>query len=315
MRGPGPGRPFFCAAAARSPKLRIGLPALVVLLSFTFLTGCDGLENNGPPTAPSGPLPAGSPVIYAAVGASDVTGIGSSNPCLALFTDCPASTGYAFVAARQLRSIGHAVTVNNLSIPTAVISERVRTLGLDNGHQTFGSLIDQLMPFIPPAATLVTVFAGANDVKVILAALGRGAGGSNPVAFIDEQVRLFGADYESLIEGIQRRAPDARIVVLNLPNMGALPFLAGGTLPERQAAQRASVETTKTGINTLTGKGVRVADLMCDPRFYLASTFSADGFHPNDQGYVMFADHVVKAATAPSYPNPQASCSQMTLIR
>jgi lysophospholipase L1-like esterase len=121
-------------------------------------------------------------------------------------------------------------------------------------------------------------------------------------------------DYDSLIDGIQQRAPDARIVVLNLPNMGALPFLAGGTLPERQAAQRASVGMSKTGINVLTGDGVRVVDLMCDARFYLASTFSADGFHPNDQGYAMFADHVVKAASATSYPSPQTTCPQMTLI-
>jgi lysophospholipase L1-like esterase len=263
---------------------------------------------------PSGPLPPNSAVTYAAVGASDVTGIGSSSPCLALFTDCPSSTGYVFVAASQLRSQGYTVAVSNLSIPTAVISARSRTLGLEHGYQSFGNMIDQLVPFVPNDATLVTVFAGANDVRVILAALGQGAGGSDPAAFIDGQVRAFGEEYDDLVTGIRRRAPNTRIVVLNLPNMGALPFLAGGGSLERQAAQRASVGMTSTAINTLTSRGVRVVDLMCDQRFYQSSTYSADGFHPNDQGYAILSEHVVRAATSASFPAPLSSCPPMTLI-
>jgi lysophospholipase L1-like esterase len=263
---------------------------------------------------PSGPLPLDSAVTYAAVGASDVTGIGSSSPCLALFTDCPSSTGYVFVTASHLRSQGYTVAVSNLSIPTAVISARSRTLGLEHGYQSFGNMIDQLMPFVPNNSTLVTVFAGANDVRVILAALGRGAGGSNPAAFIDAQVGALGEEYDDLITGIRRRAPNARIVVLNLPNMGALPFLAGGGTPARQAAQRASVGLTRTAINTLTSEDVRVVDLMCDQRFYQPSVYSADGFHPNDQGHAVFSEHVVRAATSASFPAPLSSCPPMTLV-
>ena len=51
--------------------------------------------------APSGPFPPGSTINYAAVGASDVTGIGSSVPCL--LADCSNGTGYVFVAESSFR--------------------------------------------------------------------------------------------------------------------------------------------------------------------------------------------------------------------
>jgi lysophospholipase L1-like esterase len=303
----------FCVVPTGSPKLRIGPWVLIAAVLATVSCKPMGMGNENP-MGPSGPLPTNSAVTYAAVGASDVTGIGSSGPCLALFADCPSSSGYVFVAARQLRTLGHTVAVSNLSIPTAVISARVRALGSAHGHQIFGNMLDQLVPFVPTAATLVTVFAGANDVRVILSALGQGAGGSNQEAFIDDQVRAFGEEYDELITGIRRRAPNARIVVLNLPNMGALPFLGAGGTSARQAAQRASVGMTKTAINILTARGVRVADLMCDPRLYQPAIFSADGFHPNDQGYAIFSEYVVQAATRTSYAAPLSSCPPMTLI-
>ena len=64
------------------------------------------------------------------------------------------------------------------------------------------------------------------------------------------------------MNGIRARAGSTQIVVLNLPNMAALPYLAGASLAQKQAAQRASVRMTTTAINTL--QGVKVIDLMCD---------------------------------------------------
>ena len=71
---------------------------------------------------------------------------------------------------------------------------------------------------------------------------------------------------------------------------------------------------TRSGINPLAAEGVRVVDLMCDERFYEPSIYSADGFHPNDQGYALFSEHVVRAATAASYPVPQADCPPMAFV-
>lgn len=292
-------------------RLRVLHLAIALCLS-AGASGCDLLERGGP-TTPD-PLQPGE-IKYTAIGASDVNGFGSSAPCFVFLADCENGTGYVFVAARTLRASGSPVTVSSLGIPTAVISNRFQSLGGQfGGGIILGNLIDVEAPAVPTDTTLVTIFAGGNDVNVITAALGGGAGGSDPTAYLDQQVRNFGDDYATLLNVVRGRAPSALIVALNLPNLGALPFLAGASLAQRQAAQRASVRMTTTVVNPLVALGIRVVDLMCDTRFYLASTYSSDGFHPNDAGYAIMASLVVNAATAPSVAAPAASCPPMTLI-
>jgi len=289
------------------PKMRIlsTLPLFAVLLT----TACSQLGGSGSPTTPSGPLPAGSSLVYSAVGASDVMGIGSSSPCF-VFEDCNGN-GYVWVAARQLRSSGYTVSVGSLGIPAAVISRAFQDLGTQNGRTVGGNLLEQEMPFVSRSANVVTVFTGANDVNTITAALGNGAGGSDPSGYIDQKVSAFSGDMNTLISGIRARATSARIIVINLPNLAGLPYLAGASLSQKQAAQRASVRMTTTSINTL--QGVSVIDLMCDSRFYQGSMYSSDGFHPNDTGYAVLGAEVVNAVTSSSYPAPRSSCAQMTL--
>jgi lysophospholipase L1-like esterase len=256
-------------------------------------------------------LPPGVAVVYSAIGGSDATGHGSSNECLIPFGDCPDGLGYVPVAIRTLKGMGFTITSRNLGIPTAVISRSFQNLGQQYGRTIVGNFIDSEMPFILPNSTLVTIFAGGNDVNTITAALGGGAGGADPAGYIDREVNGFGADYTTLVGGVRSRASGAHIIVLNLPNLGALPYLAGASLAQRQAAQRAAVGMTASVINKL--PNVTVVDLMCDARIYLASSYSADGFHPSDAGYAIIAHEVVLAATT-SYPAPQSSCAQMTLI-
>lgn len=280
------------------------------MLSALGLSACEKLgSGNASPTTPSGP-PAGSTIVYSAVGASDVLGIGSSNPCF-LYEDCNGN-GYVWVAARALRSQGFAVEVAQLGIPAGVISPTFQDLGVQYGRTIGGNFLQSEMPFVKREAALVTVFVGANDVNTITAALGGGAGGSNPTAYIDQMVNAFGTDYAALITGIRARATSARIVVLNLPNLAALPYLSGASLAQKQAAQRAAVRIATTIINPRSD--TTVIDLMCDPRLYQASIFSADGFHPNDAGYAILGTEIVAALTSSSYPAPRSACSQMTIF-
>ena len=293
-----------------SPKMRI-LRVLVLGAGLVASAGCSKLglgDTPSTPTAPSGPPSAGASLVYSAVGASDVMGIGSTSPCF-VFEDCN-GTGYVWVAARQLRAQGYTVTVGSLGIPAAVISRTFQDLGSQNGRTIGGNLIEQEMPFVSRSANVVTVFTGANDVNTITAALGNGAGGSNQSGYIDQKVGTFASDFSTLITGIKARAGAARIIVLNLPNMAALPYLATASLAQKQAAQRASVRMTTTAINTM--QGVTVIDLMCDARMYQGSIYSSDGFHPNDSGYSLIGAEVVKAVTASSYAAPKGSCAQMT---
>jgi lysophospholipase L1-like esterase len=292
-----------------SPILRI---ARTVVFSFA-VASCDklGLGNHSNPAAPSSPPASGSTIVYAAIGASDAAGVGSSVQCVP-FTDCPNGMGYVQVVTRHLKDQGFNVDLWNLGVPTSVIGPDFESLGRQYGRTIAGNFIDYQMPFVPRNATLVTIFAGVNEVNTITAALGGGAGGSNPQGYIDEQVRAFAADYSVLIDGIRSRAGNPRIVILNVPNVGSLPFLAGATIAQRQAAQRAAVAMTRTSVNPMATKGVTVIDVMCDTRTYQPSTYSSDGLHPNDAGYANLAAEVVRAILSGTYPPPQSTCEAMT---
>jgi lysophospholipase L1-like esterase len=221
--------------------------------------------------------------------------------------------GYVPVAVRALKAQGFTVNNLNLGIPTTVIGADFQALGTKYNRTIFGNMIENEMPFVQPAATVITVFAGVNEINTITAAL-PAEGGSDPNGFVDAQVKAFASDYATLVAGIRARASSSRLVVLNVPNAAGLPFLAGASLAQRQAAQRAAVGMTKTAVNPLAASTVRVIDLMCDARSYAAVNYSGDGLHPNDAGYAFIAAEVVKAITGTSYPTPQASCSGMTIV-
>jgi lysophospholipase L1-like esterase len=55
-------------------------------------------------------------------------------------------------------------------------------------------------------------------------------------------------------------------------------------------------------------------DLMCDARSYQPGAYSADGFHPSDQGYAYLAEAYLQAITTGTAAAPQASCAAMTLV-
>ena len=293
----------------RTPNRRISALTACALLA----TACNKSSDSANPGGPT-PVGSGMPVVYTAIGASDANGVGSSVVCVP-FTECPNGMGYVQVAVRSLQSQGHTVSLRNLGIPTAVIGRDFQTLGQQYGRTIEGNFIDQEMPFVLGNSTVVTIFAGGNDVNVITAALGGGAGGSDPNGYIDAQVRAFGADYAVLLAGIRRLAPSARIVALNVPNMAGLPYLAGASINQRRAAQRAAVGMTTTVVNPLAGQGVTVVDVMCDGRSYQPSNYYSDGLHPNDAGYAFIASEVVRAMTSGSYPAPQGSCGGMTIVQ
>jgi lysophospholipase L1-like esterase len=287
------------------------IPAFVLPAVFVTVS-CSSNQN---PSGPS-PLPkANSAINYAAIAASDGNGVGSSVPCLpfAGLSDCPNGKGYVYVAANQLKAAGFTVNLTNLSVPTGVIGRDFQDLGAQYGHFDAVNFIDAEAPFVNANSTLITIFAGANDVNTVTSALGGGAGASDQIGFINTEIKAFGADYRTLLNLLGGRAPSARIVVLNLPNMGTMPFLANASLPQRQAAQMLSVGMTTTVINPLAAGNVLVIDMMCDPRSYQSSTYSSDGFHPSDVGYAWIAAEVVSAATT-NYKTPQSSCASMSAV-
>lgn len=175
-----------------------------------------------------------------------------------------------------------------------------------------GNFVDREMPFVPRDSTLVTIFGGANDANAVGDAMENGAAGTNIQGYIDTQARAFGADYDRLVRGVRSRAPGAFLILLNVPNLAALPYAARYPLEHRRVLQAISVAFSREA-NRQAGEGVVVWDLMCDPAMYDPSRLSRDGFHPNDAGYAHMAARlaaIVQGGAAPV----SSSCDAMRAV-
>jgi lysophospholipase L1-like esterase len=277
------------------------------------LAACSSQNNDDDDggTNPNGPSGNSGPVHYSAISASDGTGFGSSSPCLP-FTDCPNGTGWVQRVVRAMRDGGQTVTVLNLSVPGSVVGPEIEDLARQLGRGSIGNFVERQLPFVSRSSTLVTIFGGANDVNVVGNAIERGLGGGNPVGWGTAFATGFGRDLATLVDGVRARAPDARIILLNPPNGAGMPYVANRTRDELRILQAISVRFSAEA-NVQASRGVLVVDLMCDPRSYLPSNFSSDGFHPNDAGYAFMAEAVLRAVNGSSLPPPRSDCPQMHL--
>lgn len=284
--------------------------AIVALLGLVAL-GASCSNKTESPASPS-PIDPNTPIYYTAIGASDGIGFGGSSPCLP-FSDCPSGTGYVQTLRRRLAEGGRAVDHRNLSIPGSVLSKAVFDLAAAVGRpidSLAGNFIERQAPFVPTATTHVTIFAGGNDANTIAIAA-RARGGADPYGFAATQIQQWGLDLEDLVARIRTRAPSARIVALNLPNLAASPYLSGNPTVEKSLMQRVAVGLSDK-INALQSKNVLVVDLMCDARIYLASSYAADGFHPNDAGYAVFTELALPALRDGTNRAPSTTCAQRT---
>jgi lysophospholipase L1-like esterase len=205
-------------------------------------------------------------------------------------------------------------TLTNLGISGAVIGPDIQSLGIKYGRSIPANYVDQEARMVPRNTTLVTILAGANDINAIVTAVQAGAGGNDPRAFLDSQIRAFGIDFDRLIKDVRERAPSARIIVANLPNFASAIYVQSSSLEARQVFQRLSVGISTEVINKLPTQGVIVADFLCNSRGYDSSFYSGDGFHANDKGYAFLAEEMYNAITQSSYPAPRLSCPEMTLV-
>jgi len=285
---------------------------LIIAALIAFFSSGIACSKGGTPTSPS-PSPTGGPIFYTAIGASDGIGFGSSNVCIP-FTDCPDGAGYVQILRRRLRDAFPTRTVEhrNLSIPAAVLSPAIEALARDIGQpisDLAGNFIEREAPFVPANTTHVTIFAGGNDANVIGKAVLAGRGGSNPNAYIDAQVAQWGSDLENLVTLVRGRAPNTRIVALNMINLASAPYNASRPASEKSIMQRIAVGISDR-VNALTSKNVLVVDLMCDARLYLPQNYASDGFHPGDAGYVIFADDAFPALKDGVSNTPNTGCAQ-----
>ncbi len=279
-----------------------------LLLGFLLLPviACEKSEGPTAPTPPTTPY-------YAAIGASDATGHGASIECAPFDLGCENGTGYAQRIIRRLRQERGNTEYRNTGVPGQVLNRALEDLARQLGRDTSGNFIDRQAPFVRPETTMVTIFAGGNDANVIGEAIRQGHGGTDPRAFIDARVQQWGSDFGAMINTIHGQAPSARIVVLNVPNLGLAPYVAGLPVLERSILQRITVGLADQA-NALTSRGVLIVDLMCEPRIYNAGNFSSDGFHPNDNGYALIADLAFPAVANGVATGPQPNCQARTQL-
>jgi lysophospholipase L1-like esterase len=284
--------------------------AIALLISLACLlagVACSKKSDDSGPGPSPVPTPSG-PVSYTALGASDAAGVGSSVPCIP-FTQCPDGKGYVPVLVRALESAGRTVTLHNLGIPAAVLSPSIQALGQQYGRDIPGNFLEQELPFVARDSTLVTIFAGGNDANAVGTAVSRGGAGADVANFIEQQARGFGADYARLVSGVRSRAASARVIVLNLPNLALLPYVAGRSTSDRRILQDIAVAFSREA-NAMAAQGVVVLDLMCNARSYDRSNYSSDGFHPNDAGYAWLASEV-QVAIEGAVAAPPSDCGFM----
>ena len=287
------------------------LVATAVAALLALGTACNKTDGTTSPST----IDPNQPLYYTAIGASDGIGFGGSSPCVPLAPDCPNGTGYVQTLVRRLKEGGREVSQRNLSIPGSVLSKSVFDLAASVGRpidQLAGNFIERQAPFVPTATTHVTIFAGGNDANTIAFAA-RSRGGADVNGFVDAQVRQWGTDLEDLVVRVRARAPSARIVALNLPNLAASPYLAGNPTVERSLMQRVAVGLSDR-VNALTSRNVLVVDLMCDARLYLPANYAADGFHPNDGGYAVFTELTLPALRDGTNRTPSSNCPQRSVF-
>lgn len=289
-------------------RIRIAAGLLAVV---TLSAACSTAAS---PTAPTPNDPSG-PLFYTAIGASDGIGFGSSVPCLP-FAECANGTGYVQILLQQLRSGGRTVGHLNASLPGGVLSRAIEELAASIGREISplaSNFIDRQVPFVPAETTHITIFAGGNDANVIAQAARAGRGGNDLNSYVDAQVRQWGTDLEALVAGLKAKAPNARIVALNLPNLAGSPYVATNPIAERSIMQRVAVGLSDH-MNSLTGRGVLLVDLMCDARLYLPSNYAADGFHPSDGGYAVFAELALPVMRDGVNNQPSTACAQRRIV-
>ncbi len=241
------------------------------------------------------------------IGASDAAGYGSACVCFPFTTCAPNATSWVQALFRRLQQNGTAALLN-LGVPGSVLSQNIEELGRRLGRTYPGNFITNQAPFTKSDATVVTIFAGGNDANTIGQVVQAQLAGDDVRGFIDQQVRQWGDDLASLVRAVRLKAPNTKVVILNLPNLAGAPYIARNSALERGVMQRIVVGMTDR-VNAQVGPNTFVVDLMCDARILEASSFSSDGFHPSDRGYALMAELAYPAVVNTTHTAPSADCA------
>ena len=142
-----------------------------------------------------------------------------------------------------------------------------------SGATTEDLLRGQLERGIALKPELVTVGIGINDI-------GHGM-----------TLEQFSRNYEEILSTLRQKT-QARIVVTNIPDISSAPRIPGSLRSEYQRqiaefSQRLGEIAERQGVTVFDVHTITKAELPSHPEY-----FSADGFHPSDKGYELWASEM-----------------------
>jgi len=287
----------------RFTRVRFELGSVAAYIALLALAGCGGASS----AVPGGPNPSPSPsmspqaVHYVALGDGRAVGTTAAVPCtvpagsiLISPPNCPGGTGYVPKLAALLGPSGTANLID-LGINNSM-------LGPDLDPITGATLdiVTNELPSVPSNATVVTLFAGINEIDGIAANAGVIAqSGSDPTSYINTQIGKVEADYLNIISQVKAKAPGAKIVAVNLPNRR---FSRLQDPPQVQAYEGMISLALDIFIDGLHAPpAVRVADVLCNAQFYS----NPGKFMKTDADHTLLANVLAATINTSAPPPPQ----------
>ncbi|HEX6044939.1 MAG TPA: SGNH/GDSL hydrolase family protein [Pyrinomonadaceae bacterium] len=142
-----------------------------------------------------------------------------------------------------------------------------------SGATTDDLLRRQLQPGVDKSPQLVTVGIGINDI-------GHGF-----------KIDQFANNYEQILTTLKEKT-QAEIVVSNIPDVSSAPRIPASLRSEYQRQiimfnERLEEIARRHGVTIFDVFTITQRELPSHPEY-----FSNDGFHPSDQGYELWADHM-----------------------
>ncbi len=183
--------------------------------------------------------------------------------------------------------------------------------------------------YMDPNATIVTIAAGINDSQNLdIKFTGAAFCGVNTAPCSDATfTTLWENAFDKLIADIKATAPNARIILVNIPNLAYIngskqqpdsTCAKGGSGHACGVADRWSriinafinAKYSATPDNTTT---FNVIDWVCHANRYLQANLNTpNGIHPNDSGHADFAAMASKSIVTPVHPATAAQCALST---
>jgi lysophospholipase L1-like esterase len=229
--------------------------------------------------------------LYVALGDSITAGTGVANSCkpfpnhpVDINIYCPSGTSYPILTAKVLRASGVAKKFMNLGIPGATIDR----------------VISDELPYLPANTTLVTLYIGTNDSRQF----------GTPKYSVDEAVIRYERQYEELLSSIHMQAPQARIVLINIPNEKEL----GMTYHLTDVVAERFDQTSQRMTRFINGHYPKfaVVDTICDPKSYIVEHRYKGSVHPSELGAADLAKSLLDVLLAATPPAPPSSCQWLS---